>query len=137
MVTLNGTIRQSRIDIPFSVPIEAGKVEHYTLRFSVYAMAALMDHYQLTTLEDVGKKLASIKTIDDMIVAIWAGLQTHHRGLTIDDAASILDALGVFELQGILAKALNAANPERAAAMEEEMSKVSDSPPKPPLSTGS
>ncbi|HSH40544.1 MAG TPA: GTA-gp10 family protein [Arenicellales bacterium] len=86
----------------------------YTLRFSIRAMAALQDHYGLPSLDAVGKKLQDTEnlSIEDMVAIMWAGLRTHHRDLTMDDALDMLDELGVNGMQQTLGEAMAGAMPD-------------------------
>jgi hypothetical protein len=86
----------------------------YTLRFSIRAMAALQDHYDLQSLDAVGKKLQDTAniSIDDMVAIMWAGLRTHHRDTTMEDALDILDELGMEGMQKTLGEAMAGAMPD-------------------------
>lgn len=127
--------RPARIDIPFTVEEAGDAPETYTLRFSVIAIAALQDHYGLDSLEAAGRKLSELSTasITDLQAIVWAGLQTHHRGLTKERALEILDTLGMFALRTLLAQALTAALPPEIAGEGEGRAR----PQPPPPSTGS
>lgn len=107
----------------------------YTLRFSIRAMAALQDHYELPSLDAVGKKLQDTKnmSVQDMTAILWAGLQTHHREeVDMDTALDILDELGVDGMQVALGDAMNAGMPPGG-----EGGADGARPPKPGRSTSS
>lgn len=90
----------------------------YTLRFSVKAMAALQDHYQLGSVSEVLKHLSDMTnmSIDDFATLMWAGLQRHHPGMTKDEAMNVMDDLGLVGSQAIIAAAMYAGAPEDQAA---------------------
>lgn len=93
----------------------------YTLRFSVRAMAALQDHFKLASLTEVGEKLQDAATlgVKDLVALLWAGLQTHHRDLSMDDALTMLDEMGLDRMQETLGHAMAAALPEASGDAEE------------------
>jgi hypothetical protein len=90
----------------------------YTLRFSLRAMAALQDHFGLSSLDAVGRKLQDAENlgVNDMAALLWAGLRTHHRDTTVDDALDILDDIGMEGMQEALGLAMQGAMPEAEAA---------------------
>lgn len=100
--------------------IEIGE-ESYTLRFSVRAMAALQDHYQLSSLTAVGEKLSDGDnlSINDMVAMLWAGLRTHHADVTFEQATDILDDMGLENMQSVLGEALQGAMPDASPDGEE------------------
>ena len=114
--------------------VEVGD-ETYTLRFSIRAMAALQDHYGLSSLDAVGEKLQDQEnlSVNDMVAVLWAGLRTHHPELTMDDAMGILDDLGVAGMQATLGEAMSSAMPEGDEGEDDK----TDRPPKPGQSTKS
>lgn len=86
----------------------------YTLRFSVRAMAALQDHYQLPSLTAVGAKLQDSDnlSITDMVAMLWAGLRTYHPEITFDEALGMLDDMGIENMQSVLGDAMQGAMPD-------------------------
>lgn len=87
----------------------------YTLRFSVRAMAALQDHWGLQSLKAVGDRMAALGAdlgVDDLVGILWAGLRTHHPGLTQADVLDMLDEAGMDGLLEALSSALAGALPD-------------------------
>lgn len=84
----------------------------YTLRYGAFAIAELETELNrpmisiATELENADKR--RVKTV---IAALWAGLQEHHEGLTIRDAARIMDTMGFVDAALKVAEALNLAFP--------------------------
>lgn len=93
----------------------------YLLRFSVRAMAALQDYFQLATLTEVGERLqdTSMLGVKDLVALLWAGLQTHHRDVSMDDALTLLDEMGLDGMQETLGQAMAAAMPAASGDAEE------------------
>jgi len=93
----------------------------YTLRFSLRAMAALQDHFGLTSLDAVGLKLQDTANlgVNDMAAMLWAGLRTHHRDTTLDEALGILDELGLEGMEAALGPAMQAAMPDATPTTDE------------------
>lgn len=93
----------------------------YTLRFSVRAMAALQDHYQLPSLTAVGEKLQDSDnlSVKDMVAMLWAGLRTHHRDVSLEDALDMLDEMGLENMQSMLGDAMQGAMPDADPATGE------------------
>lgn len=91
--------------------LTAGDVT-YTLRFGAFAIAELETELNrpmisiATELENVEKR--RVKTV---IAALWAGLQEHHEGLTVREAARIMDTMGFVDAALKVAEALNLAFP--------------------------
>ncbi|WP_395674701.1 hypothetical protein [Inquilinus sp.] len=85
----------------------------YTLRYGVRAMAALQDHYKLASFDEVGQRLGNPKAFGagDIVAILWAGLRTHHRDLTMDDAMDLVDGMGLDEVQEVIGKAFDAGSP--------------------------
>lgn len=98
-----------------------------TLRFSARALAALQDYWQLSNLDEVGQKLSEIESgglsVQDAAAMFWAGLRTHHKELTVDDALDLLDSIGVANFEALLGAALSGATGGGSNAPE--------NPPKP------
>lgn len=86
-----------------------GKV--YTLRFSIKAMAALQEHFQLPSLNDLQGAMAKVGA-GDVAGVIWAGLRTHHPEVTKDQAMEIADDLGLEGAMQLLNDGFGAAMPE-------------------------
>ena len=103
----------------------------YTMRFSIRAMAALQEHYELASLEEVGERLQKSRSISiqDLTAVLWAGLQTHHRGITKDEVLDLIDEMGLPRIQELINSAFGAASVEQSK-------KVSSRPRKPGPSTG-
>jgi hypothetical protein len=78
----------------------------YTLVFNFNAMCALEGQ--------VGADFATIVTSmrpTHLRALMWAGLQKYHRGVTIDQAGDLVDALGIVEAMRIVGEAVTAAFP--------------------------
>ncbi len=104
----------------------------YTLRFSIRAMAALQEHYGLGSLEEVGHRLQQAKTIsvEDLTAIVWAGLQTHQRGITMEETLDLVDAIGLTKVQELVNTGF------AAAAAPSNSARSGSRPRKPGLSTG-
>lgn len=90
----------------------------YTLRFSVKALAALQDHWELASISAVSDKLSRLDddglTIEDYQALLWAGLRTHHPGVDKELCLDLLDELGLAGLEAALAGMMGGANGEGA-----------------------
>jgi hypothetical protein len=90
----------------------------YTLVFNTGAMAALEDHYstperEVTFDEAIAKVLRG--SVRGIVALIWAMLQTHHAGVTINKAAAIIDGAGGLTGFGhIVENALREMQPDKA-----------------------
>lgn len=73
--------------------------QSYTLRFSVKALAAMQDHWQLPNLDAVGQKLGTLESgdasLEDYTAILWAALRTHHADVTKEQAFDLLDDMGI------------------------------------------
>jgi hypothetical protein len=94
----------------------------YTLRYGVRAMAALQDHYKLASFDEVGQRLGNPKAFgaNDIVAILWAGLRTHHRDLSMDDAMDLVDGMGLDEVQEVIGKAFDAGSPPAIADRQGE-----------------
>lgn len=114
-------------------PVTIGS-KTYTLRFSFIALAALQDHWQLKTLDDVMLKLASgPNTLDDVQAILHAGLRTHHSDIGFDDCLKLLDDAGPIGMIDVMRGAFGASMPSAEGAAP----KGASGPTKPGRSTGS
>ena len=97
------------------VQFEAGG-RALTLRFSIKALVALQDHWQLDSLDEVSHRLGQLQTgglgAIDLAAILWAALRSHHSDLTVDDAIDILDDTGVQNFEYLITRAVAAAAPE-------------------------
>ena len=84
----------------------------YTLRYGVRAMAALQDHYQLASFDEVAKRLGNPKGYGagDIVAILWAGLRTHHRDLTMDQVMDVVDDMGLDGVREEIGKAFDASS---------------------------
>lgn len=83
-----------------------------TLRYAIKSMAALQDHWGLTSFQEVGAKMGSLErqmSADDMVAIVWAGTRTHHPELSKDEVLDLVDSVGMDELQDVLTKAFDGA----------------------------
>lgn len=76
----------------------------FTVRFSVKAMAAMQDHFGLTSITEVGARLSDFNAlgIDDLIGVLWAALRTHHPDVTKDMVLDLMDEVGIEGLQSTM-----------------------------------
>lgn len=90
----------------------------YTLRYSVRALAALQDHFRLASLTAVQQRLSAPDSwgARDIVAIIWAGLQTHHRDLTMDDVMDLVDEAGLDAISSVAGAAFDAAAPPEDGA---------------------
>lgn len=88
----------------------------YTLRFSAKALAAMQDHWQLDSLDAVGRKLGGLESgnasLTDFTAILWAALRTHHPDVTLDHALDMFDEMGVDGLLTTLGNALGGSTVE-------------------------
>lgn len=114
------------------VQIEAGG-EAYTLRFSVKALAALQDYWELPSLDAVGQKLNQLDSgdisVSDYTAILWAALRTHHPEATMEQSLDIFDELGIDGLTSVIVDAMSASS-------SEDGGKASSDPRKRGQSTG-
>jgi len=93
------------------------KFEHngqtYTVRFGLVAMAELMDHFQVKTLDDLVKHLRDLGHQDlRAIAAVFrAGLTYHHPGISDAAALRVADDIGIQELLRVVNEAFAAGLP--------------------------
>jgi hypothetical protein len=84
----------------------------YTVRFGLVAMAELMDHFRLGTLDELVKHLRALQNQDlRSIAAVFrAGLAYHHP-MSDQDALRLADDIGIQELLRVVSEAFQAAQP--------------------------
>ena len=68
---------------------------------------------------EAGKPLGALtaESIQEMTLVVWAGLQTHHPDISVEDVDEVIDAVGYTEMTRMVTAALKAA---RAQAGEGE-----------------
>ena len=91
----------------------AGKT--WTLRYSVKAMLALKDAWQLKSDGEIAARLEQSKSMDDFITTIWAGMRTHHPEMSRDDVLVLLDDSGLELVKQTADNAIAAAQPRLKA----------------------
>ena len=87
------------------IPLEAGG-QRYTLYVGNRALR-LFEREAGRTLEAAVQSMG----IQEMTLMVWAALQQHHAGLTIEDVDDIIDAAGYSVVLDALQQAYNAAMP--------------------------
>ncbi len=67
---------------------------------------------------EAGKPIAALdpSSVQELTVMVWAGLQSHHAGISIDDVDDVIDAVGYARLAELAEAALRQALPEAPAA---------------------
>lgn len=77
--------------------------ETFTLRYSFRAFGALQEHWQLATIDAViGRLTSGAMGTDDLVGVIWAGLRTHHAGVSKEQVLDALDAIGIGGLPALV-----------------------------------
>lgn len=84
----------------------------YTVRFSIRAMLALKQRWGLEKESDVERRMKAAG-MEDFIVILWAGLQTHHPELTEAQVLGWMDDGGLDGIVAIQEAVEAAAPPER------------------------
>ena len=89
----------------------------YTIRFGIVALAELMDHFQVPTLDGLIKRLADLGNQDlrALGAVLQAGLAYHHPGMTAGQALRLADDLGMESLVKVLNEGFVAAVPAQEA----------------------
>jgi hypothetical protein len=85
----------------------------YTLKYSVMAYAALQDYFKLASIDEVVQRLNTPSGLGmmDIVAMFWAGLRSHHRDVTLDDALVMADIVGLQALQEIIGNGISASTP--------------------------
>jgi len=65
---------------------------------------------------EAGKPLGALtaESIQEMTLVVWAGLQTHHPDISVEDVDEVIDAVGYTEMTRMVTAALKAALPAAA-----------------------
>ncbi len=97
----------------------------FVLRMSINEIA------QLETLLDLGvMEISALLSSDSPRVgswraALWAALQCHHKGTTLDDAGDIIGAAGLPAVMAAVGEALTVAFPQSDGVVKENPRKAS------------
>lgn len=107
------------------VDLVAGE-ESYVLALSINEIVKLEELLDVGIVE-IAAWFANPEQIrvGNMRATLWAGLQRHHPGLTLDDAGDIIAAAGLGPVVQKLGEAIQASFPEAAPAGEENPRKAS------------
>lgn len=76
----------------------------YTLKFSLKAYVALQDHFKVASIDEVVQRLNDPTKLGmmDIVAMLWAGLRSHHKDATMEDALDMADSAGLQALQEII-----------------------------------
>lgn len=103
------------------VAITAGGKD-YIMKFGTFALAELEDKLGrpfAEVLEELNdEKSFRVKTA---VATIWAALQHHHEGLSMREAAEIMDSIGIKEAADTISRALVLAFPELEVADDSDV----------------
>src|SRR5690606_6428981 len=97
------------MDPAMNVPLIAGD-KQWTLHFGNKARQ-LAERELKRPITTIGEQVGAT----EMTVLLWAALQKHHPGLTIDDVDDIIDAAGLDVVAEALGKAAEASLPKAVA----------------------
>jgi hypothetical protein len=100
------------------VAFEAGG-KQFTFVLGTYAQAALQRRTGVPTFKFFRRKLEDWGA-DDFLALFHAGLLKHHRGITEEEAADLMDDLGNAKVQAIFSEAMALAFPQAEAAKGED-----------------
>ena len=97
----------------------------YTMKYSLKAYVALQDHFKLSSIDEVVARLNDPTKLGmmDIVALMWAGLRSHHRDVTMEDAFELADSVGINALQDIISAGIGASVPPSVSGGEQTVAR--------------
>jgi Phage tail tube protein, GTA-gp10 len=112
------------------VPLEAGG-KRYTFVLGTYALAALERRMKMPWPKLFKRAADGDWGIDEILATVHAGLLRHHRQITEEQVADLIDELGIERINDVLSEAIKLMQPEGGGTAGTTEAMIPDNPTKP------